>query len=152
MRTARTIREMRKLLETFPKNSAIGFVPTMGALHIGHRALFDAAVQECDVVVASIFVNPAQFGDQTDFLKYPRDEARDVETASECGVTALFLPENIELYPAGYATWLDVSGDVGGAENKARPGHFRGVATICVKLFHIVGPQVVYFGQKDAHQ
>jgi len=129
---------------------ADGLVPTMGALHDGHRALFRAARAENDLVVASLFVNPAQFDDESDLAAYPRDEARDVEVAEQEGVDVLFAPPADELYPSGFGTWVDVEGT--GSEGAARPGHFRGVATVCLKLFNIVQPQRAYFGQKDAQQ
>jgi pantoate--beta-alanine ligase len=128
----------------------VGLVPTMGALHEGHLALFRAARAENDVVVASLFVNPAQFDDQEDLAAYPRDEQQDAELAAAAGVDVLFAPAEDELYPTGFATWIDVAD--AGAEGAARPGHFRGVATICVKLFNIVRPRRAYFGQKDAQQ
>jgi pantoate--beta-alanine ligase len=128
----------------------IGLVPTMGALHDGHRSLLRAARSENEVVVASLFVNPAQFGEAADLARYPRDEERDARIAEECGVDVLFAPSVEEMYPGGFGTWVDV--DDLGAEEAARPGHFRGVATICVKLFNIVQPRRAYFGQKDAQQ
>jgi len=128
----------------------IGLVPTMGALHDGHRSLFRAARAENELVVASLFVNPAQFGDAADLAAYPHDEARDAGIAAECGVDVLFAPPAEEMYPPGFGTWVDVEGL--GAEGDARPGHFRGVATVCVKLFNIVRPRRAYFGQKDAQQ
>jgi pantoate--beta-alanine ligase len=128
----------------------VGLVPTMGALHDGHRALFAAARAENDVVVASLFVNPAQFDEEGDLAAYPRDEARDAAIAEAAGVDVLFAPDADEMYPPGFASWVDV-GDTG-AEGRARPGHFRGVATVCLKLFNIVRPRRAYFGQKDAQQ
>jgi pantoate--beta-alanine ligase len=128
----------------------IGLVPTMGALHEGHRSLLRAARSENQVVVASLFVNPAQFGKTADLATYPRDEERDAGIAAECGVDVLFAPSVEEMYPPGFGTWVDV--DDLGAEEAARPGHFRGVATVCVKLFNIVQPRRAYFGQKDAQQ
>ena len=128
----------------------VGLVPTMGALHGGHVALFRAARAESEVVVASLFVNPAQFDEQADLAAYPRDEARDAEVAEGEGVDVLFAPSPEEMYPAGFGTWVEI--DATGAEGKARPGHFRGVATVCLKLFNIVRPQRAYFGQKDAQQ
>jgi len=128
----------------------VGLVPTMGALHDGHVALFRAARAESGTVVASLFVNPAQFGEQSDLAAYPRDEARDAEIAEREGVDVLFAPSPDEMYPAGFGTWVEVSDT--GAEGAARPGHFRGVATVCVKLFAVVRPQRAYFGQKDAQQ
>jgi pantoate--beta-alanine ligase len=129
---------------------ADGLVPTMGALHAGHRALFRAARAENDVVVASLFVNAAQFDEQSDLAAYPQDEARDAAIAEEEGVDVLFAPPHDEIYPPGFGTWVEV--DDTGAEGDARPGHFRGVATVCLKLFNIVRPQRAYFGQKDAQQ
>jgi pantoate--beta-alanine ligase len=129
---------------------ADGLVPTMGALHDGHRALFRAARAENDVVVASLFVNPSQFNELSDLAAYPRDEARDAAIAEEEGVDVLFAPSVDEIYPAGFGTWVDV--DDAGAEGTARPGQFRGVATVCLKLFNIVQPRCAYFGQKDAQQ
>jgi pantoate--beta-alanine ligase len=128
----------------------VGLVPTMGALHEGHRSLFRAAREECETVVASLFVNPAQFDDASDLAAYPRDEARDAALAEEDGVDVLFAPPGEEMYPRCFATWVDV--EETGAEGLARPGHYRGVATVCVKLFNIVRPQRAYFGQKDAQQ
>jgi pantoate--beta-alanine ligase len=128
----------------------VGLVPTMGAFHNGHVSLFRAARSECDVVVASLFVNPAQFGPSEDLDRYPSDEARDARIAEEAGVDVLFVPSPDEIYPADFGTWIDVG--AAGAEGEARPGHFRGVATVCLKLFNIVRPHVAYFGQKDAQQ
>jgi pantoate--beta-alanine ligase len=128
----------------------IGLVPTMGALHDGHRSLFRAARAENALVVASLFVNPAQFDEATDLAAYPRDEARDAAIAAAEGVDVLFAPSAEEMYPRGFGAWVDV--DDAGAEGAARPGHFRGVATVCLKLFNIVRPQRAYFGQKDAQQ
>ena len=128
----------------------VGLVPTMGALHAGHVSLFEAARAENDVVVASLFVNPAQFGEQSDLASYPRDEARDLDIAERAGVDVLFAPAVEEMYPEGFATWVEPEDT--GAEGDARPGHFRGVATVCMKLFSIVRPARAYFGQKDAQQ
>jgi pantoate--beta-alanine ligase len=141
MKIVRTIGELETAQGT-------GLVPTMGALHDGHRALFRAARAENDRVVASLFVNPAQFDEQADLQAYPRDEAADLELAEAEGVDVVFAPA--ELYPDGFATWVEP--EVTGAEGAARPGHFRGVATVCLKLFNIVRPERVYFGQKDAQQ
>jgi pantoate--beta-alanine ligase len=145
MNVVRTIRELRGLLE-----GEVGLVPTMGALHDGHRSLFEAARAENELVVASLFVNAAQFGEQADLAAYPRDEEGDARIAEACGVDVLFAPSAEEMYPPGFGTWVDV--DDAGAEGDARQGHFRGVATVCVKLFHIVRPRRAYFGQKDAQQ
>jgi pantoate--beta-alanine ligase len=149
VRVTRTIAETRRELAGAGE---IGLVPTMGAYHEGHLALFRAARSECDTVVASLFVNPAQFGSATDLERYPRDEARDAALAEEEGVDLLFAPATEELYPPGFETWVDVEEASRGLEGDSRPGHFRAVATICLKLFNVVRPQLVYFGQKDAQQ
>lgn len=143
MRIVRHISDLRL-------DGEVGLVPTMGALHSGHVALFRAARAENDTVVASLFVNPAQFDERSDLAAYPRDEVRDAAIAELAGVDVLFAPEPEEMYPAGFGTWVDV--DETGAEGTARPGHFRGVATVCLKLFNIVRPRRAYFGQKDAQQ
>jgi pantoate--beta-alanine ligase len=145
MKIVRTIGELQDLPPT-----EVGLVPTMGALHAGHRSLFDAARAENELVVASLFVNAAQFGEQADLAAYPRDEERDAQMAEDAGIDVLFAPSADEIYPPGFGTWVDV--DDAGAEGDARVGHFRGVATVCVKLFNIVRPQRAYFGQKDAQQ
>jgi pantoate--beta-alanine ligase len=147
VKTLRTIRELRQALAGAGR---VGLAPTMGAFHEGHLALFRAAREECDVVVVSLFVNPTQFGAREDLSRYPRDEERDADLAEAAGVDILFAPSAEEMYPEGYATWIEVEGI--GAEGRARPNHFRGVATVCLKLFNIVRPQVAYFGQKDAQQ
>jgi pantoate--beta-alanine ligase len=149
VRTVRTIVDTRAALAGA---TGIGLVPTMGAFHAGHLALFAAARAESDVVVASLFVNPAQFGDAADLDSYPRDEARDAALAEEAGVDLLFLPRADDVYPPGFQTWVEVEELSRGLEGDARPGHFRGVATICLKLFNIVRPRGAYFGQKDAQQ
>jgi pantoate--beta-alanine ligase len=147
MKTLRTVREVRRALAD---SGRVGLVPTMGAFHEGHLALFRAARDECDTVVVSLFVNPIQFGAGEDLSRYPRDEARDAQLAEGAGVDILFAPVTEGMYPEGYATWVEV--EETGEEGDARPGHFRGVATVCLKLFNIVRPQVAYFGQKDAQQ
>jgi pantoate--beta-alanine ligase len=147
MKTVRTIAELDAALD---RSGGVGVVPTMGAFHEGHLSVFRAARAECDVVVVSLFVNPAQFAPSEDFARYPRDEERDARLAGAAGVDVLFAPETHELYPEGFGTWVDI--DDAGGEGTARPGHFRGVATICLKLFNIVRPDIAYFGQKDAHQ
>jgi len=133
-------------------DGTVGLVPTMGAFHEGHLALFRAARAENDVVVASLFVNPAQFGANEDLAAYPRDEERDAAVAAEAGVDVLFAPGADELYPPGFQTWVEVEELGSRLEGEHRPGHFRGVATICLKLFNIVRPDRAYFGQKDAQQ
>jgi pantoate--beta-alanine ligase len=148
----RTVADVREALEPRRAGSGIGLVPTMGAYHEGHLSLFRAARDENDVVVASLFVNPAQFGAGEDLDRYPRDEARDASLAEEAGVDLLFAPSAEEMYPSGYSTWIEVEGLSDVLEGKFRPGHFRGVATVCLKLFTIVRPHRAYFGQKDAQQ
>ncbi|MGH9146286.1 MAG: pantoate--beta-alanine ligase, partial [Vicinamibacterales bacterium] len=152
MKTLRTVKDMRAALERNHPGATIGLVPTMGALHDGHLALFAAARRDCEVVVASLFVNPTQFNDRADLTAYPRDEAHDVRLATEAGVDYLFSPSVEEMYPPDYATWVEMEGPARGLEGDFRPGHFRGVATVCLKLFTIVRPHVAYFGQKDAQQ
>jgi pantoate--beta-alanine ligase len=122
----------------------------MGAFHAGHLSLFRAARTDCDLVVVSLFVNPAQFGANEDLARYPHDAARDRRLAEIEGVDLLFVPSVQEMYPAGFGTWVSV--DDTGSEGVVRPGHFRGVATVCLKLLNIVRPDVAYFGQKDAQQ
>ena len=150
MNTIRRIEELRRDLAS--RTGSIGLVPTMGALHAGHEALIRAARAENDVVVVSLFVNPAQFDEGADLAAYPRDEARDLELAATLGADVLFAPPPEEIYPPGFQTWVDVEQLSRGLEGDHRPGHFRGVATVCLKLFNIVRPQRAYFGQKDAQQ
>jgi pantoate--beta-alanine ligase len=152
VRTARTIAELRALLEPLRQTARIGLVPTMGAFHAGHLALMRAARAECDAVVVSLFVNPTQFGPSEDLARYPRDEERDLRLATEAGVDVVFAPSAEELYPQGFQTRVEVAELGSVLEGAFRPGHFRGVATICLKLFNIVRPQLAYFGQKDAQQ
>src|SRR5215204_882557 len=152
MRLARTIDALRELRQGLHGGFEVGLVPTMGALHAGHIALLEAARNECETVVASIFVNPAQFGPGEDYETYPREEGNDIRTAEEEGVDFLFIPTSEEMYPDGFQTWVEVEGLARGLEGAARPGHFRGVATACLKLFNIVRPHRAYFGQKDAQQ
>lgn len=126
MKILRTIAELRPSLRAVPPTSTIGLVPTMGAFHGGHVALFHAARHECDPVVASLFVNPTQFGDPGDLAICPRDEARDARIAEETGVDVLFAPSVEEIFPAGSGTWITVEGPAQGLEADVRPGHFRG--------------------------
>jgi len=130
----------------------IGFVPTMGALHEGHTALVQRAKQECSPVIASIFVNPKQFGPNEDFAKYPRKLESDSEKFSAAGVDKLFFPDAAEIYPTGFRTYVTVEGLSDRFEGRSRPGHFRGVATVVMKLLEIVQPHHAYFGRKDAQQ
>ena len=151
MRTVRTIAEARAALETAP--APVGLVPTMGALHDGHRSLLARARTECATVVMSLFVNPTQFGEAEDLAAYPRDRAGDERIAREAGVDLLFAPDVAEMYPPGFATTVSVAGLREPLEGAARgPGHFDAVATVVAKLLNIVAPQVAYFGQKDAQQ
>jgi pantoate--beta-alanine ligase len=148
---ARTVADVRAALGD-RRAGTVGLVPTMGALHDGHVALLRAARAQCDTVVMSLFVNPAQFGEPADLNGYPRDETRDLERAREAGVDVVFAPSAAEMYPPGYQTWVEVT-DLGAMlEGEHRPGHFRGVATICLKLFTVVRPDLAFYGQKDAQQ
>jgi pantoate--beta-alanine ligase len=151
MRVCRTISDLRDALGP-RRTGTIGLVPTMGALHAGHLALLAEARTECSTVVMSLFVNPAQFGEPSDLNDYPRDEERDLAAAAEAGVDLVFAPAIEEMYPPGFQTWVDVTELGAVLEGEHRPGHFRGVATVCLKLFTIARPDVVYFGQKDAQQ
>jgi pantoate--beta-alanine ligase len=147
MIVARTIREL-----DLPGEGIVGLVPTMGALHDGHSALFRAARPACDVLVASLFVNPTQFADPSDLAAYPAAIDRDAARAEAEGVDVLFAPGPAEMYPPGFATWVEPAGAAEGLEGEHRPGHFRGVATVCTKLFNIVRPRIAWFGRKDAQQ
>jgi pantoate--beta-alanine ligase len=153
VRVIRTVADLNSAVAPGPGRApSIGLVPTMGALHAGHLSLIAAARADCDLVVVSLFVNPAQFGRGEDLERYPRDEAGDIATAEEAGVDLLFAPSPEQMYPAGFDTWID-PGKVGTfLEGSARPGHFRGVATICTKLFLLIRPRRAYFGRKDAQQ
>jgi pantoate--beta-alanine ligase len=150
MKVARTIAELRAARAEL--SEPVGLVPTMGAFHGGHLALFEAARAENDTVVISLFVNPAQFDDPADLAAYPHDEARDLRVAEESGIELVFAPAPSELYPDDFQTWVEVEQVARGLEGDARPGHFRGVATVCLKLFNLVRPDRAYFGQKDAQQ
>lgn len=152
MKVLRTIDELREALAPFRVGSTVGLVPTMGAFHDGHLSLFEAARAECDLVVASLFVNPSQFDDRADLEAYPHDEDGDVRFAEEAGVDILFAPAAGEMYPDGHQTWVDVEKLGSVLEGRFRTGHFRGVVTVCLKLFNLVRPQRAYFGQKDAQQ
>lgn len=151
MRTTTTIAEVRAALRSH-RGGVVGLVPTMGALHAGHASLLRAARAACDVVVASVFVNPAQFDDASDVNGYPRDLEHDLSLAAQAGVDIVFAPSAAEMYPPGFQTWVDVTEVGASLEGVHRPGHFRGVATVCLKLFTIVAPDIVFFGQKDAQQ
>src|SRR5688572_26093517 len=133
-------------------NKSVAFVPTMGALHDGHIALVKEARHAADVVVVSIFVNPAQFNDKEDLQRYPRDVTADAAVLAQYGVDYVFAPEENEIYPEGFSTYVYVEGISEGLEGSARPGHFRGVATIVTILFNTVRPDKAFFGEKDAQQ
>ena len=130
----------------------VGFVPTMGALHEGHMSLVRAALAECQPVIASIFVNPTQFAPGEDLQKYPRTFDADRRRLEEAGVNYLFAPEAGEMYPQGFRTWVNVEGLSERLEGRVRPGHFRGVTTVVLKLLEIVKPRKAFFGRKDAQQ
>lgn len=153
MRIARTIAEVRSAAaELRTRGLTIGLVPTMGALHAGHLSLVRAARATCGAVVTTIFVNPTQFGPNEDFSEYPRTFEADCELLHGEGVDVVFAPEPPEMYPAGASTFVTVEGLSERLDGQSRPGHFRGVATVVSKLFHIVGPDRAFFGQKDAAQ
>lgn len=156
MQILRTISELRvarrKALASAAEPALLGLVPTMGALHAGHLSLVRAAKTECAVVAASIFVNPTQFGPNEDFSRYPRTFDADCAQLETAGVDLLFAPAAQEVYPRGMRTLVEVQGVGDRLDGFSRPGHFRGVATIVAKLFHIVSPDRAYFGQKDAAQ
>ena len=153
MKILKTISEMREASRALTRaGKRLGFVPTMGALHEGHLSLVRAARAACDVVAASIFVNPTQFGPAEDLAKYPRSFERDCELLEREGVELLFAPSVEEMYPAGAVTWVTVEGLSDKLDGRSRPGHFRGVTTVVAKLFHIVEPDAAFFGQKDAAQ
>ena len=153
MRIVRTVAEVREVLrEPRSRGERIGLVPTMGAFHAGHVALMRAAREASDVVVVSLFVNPSQFNAAEDLARYPRDEAADASVAEAESVDVLFAPSADELYPPGFDTWVEPGALATELEGAARPGHFRGVATVCAKLFAIVAPTAAWFGQKDAQQ
>ena len=153
MELAETIESVRKsVAQARAEGKTIGFVPTMGALHAGHVSLIEEAVRRCDFVVVSIFVNPAQFGAGEDLDKYPRDPAGDMKICEDAGVNLVFAPGASEMYPDENITWVTVEKLTDNLCGRFRPGHFRGVTTVCAKLFNIVYPDVAFFGQKDAQQ
>jgi pantoate--beta-alanine ligase len=150
VRTVRSVAEVRDALRI--RGGPVGLVPTMGAFHDGHLSLMRAAREACDLVVVSLFVNPSQFNAADDLARYPRDEVADASAAESVGVDLLFAPSVAELYPDGFDTWVEPGELATLLEGAFRPGHFRGVATVCTKLFSIVGPDLAYFGRKDAQQ
>lgn len=153
METIHTIEWMKQVArQARAEGRSAGFVPTMGALHAGHLSLVRAALGECQPVIASIFVNPSQFGPNEDFQKYPRTFEADARKLEDAGVDYLFAPEAAEIYPPGFRTWVNVEGLSDRLEGRVRPGHFRGVTTVVLKLLEIVQPQKAFFGRKDAQQ
>ncbi len=150
MKVARTAAELHVALGNV--TGPVGLVPTMGAFHAGHHSLFRAARDENDTVVVSLFVNPTQFGPGEDLDRYPRDEARDLADAEAAGMDVIFVPTAGEMYQPGFDTWVDPGALGTVLEGAVRPGHFRAVATVCLKLFHLVQPSRAYFGRKDAQQ
>ena len=153
MHVITTVQEMLDTRADWPVSQSVGLVPTMGYLHQGHLSLVRQARAENDLLLVSIFVNPAQFGPREDLARYPRDLPRDLSMLEEHGVDAVFVPTPDEMYPPNFATYVEPTGQlVSEAEGASRPGHFRGVATVVHKLLQIIRPQRAYFGQKDAQQ
>lgn len=153
MRIIRVPERLNKIIKQISfKRKTIGFVPTMGALHLGHLSLIKQAAKDNDIVVVSIFLNPAQFGPQEDLKKYPHPLKEDLRLCREAGVALVFLPDLKIMYPRGFSTFVDLEGLSSVLCGVSRPGHFRGVATIIAKLLNIVEPNVLYLGQKDAQQ
>ena len=153
MKIIESINELKSFTGSLKKaGKTVGFVPTMGYLHEGHISLVNASVRDNDITIMSIFVNPIQFGPNEDFERYPRDMEGDSKKAEEAEVDVLFIPAVREMYPEHYSTYVDVTGITDKLCGKSRPGHFKGVCTVVLKLFNIVGPDRAYFGQKDAQQ
>lgn len=153
MNIVKTIREVREIVKTWrTEGLSVGFVPTMGYLHEGHQSLIRKAAEENDCVVVSIFVNPMQFGDKGDLETYPRDLKKDIVVCEEAGADLIFHPEAEEMYGRNFSTYVDMDDLTEGLCGRSRPGHFRGVCTVVMKLFNIVKPDRAYFGQKDAQQ
>jgi pantoate--beta-alanine ligase len=152
MKILTTVREMQQACRNLRRTSTLGLVPTMGALHDGHLSLVRRALAECDAAAATIFVNPTQFAPGEDYETYPRSFDEDCAKLEAAGTTLLFAPAPEEMYPSGATTFVEVAGVGDRLDGASRPGHFRGVATVVAKLFHIAGPDRAYFGQKDAAQ
>jgi pantoate--beta-alanine ligase len=152
MQILTTVREMQQACRDLRRTSTLGLVPTMGALHDGHLSLVRRALAECDAAAATIFVNPTQFAPGEDYETYPRTFEEDCAKLKAAGTTLLFAPAPEEMYPSGATTFVEVPGVGDRLDGASRPGHFRGVATVVAKLFHITGPDRAYFGQKDAAQ
>lgn len=152
MKICKTIKEMQAEVSKRDRNKTLGFVPTMGALHEGHLSLVRLSKSNCDLSAVSIYVNPSQFGPQEDFGRYPRNLERDLALLADNGADYVFLPDNEQMYPAGYKTWVEVEGLSSILCGNSRPGHFRGVATIVLKLVQIVKPDLMFMGMKDFQQ
>jgi len=153
MKIVSTIAEVRKIIAAARHDGKrIGLVPTMGALHAGHGSLIERAVQDCGFVIVTIFVNPTQFGPSEDLAKYPRTFQQDTAYCTQLGADLIFAPAPEEMYPRQQQAWVDVEKLTDGLCGASRPGHFRGVTTVCTKFFNIITPDIAYFGQKDAQQ
>ena len=153
MDIVKTINQLRLAVQKGrAEGKTIGLVPTMGALHRGHASLIEAAVKKCDFVIVSIFVNPTQFGPNEDLDKYPRDLEGDAKICEQAGADIIFTPDVNEMYPDKIITWVEVEDLTDNLCGKSRPGHFKGVTTVCAKLFNVVCPDTAFFGQKDAQQ
>lgn len=152
MQIYKTIAETREALAEEALQKKIGFVPTMGALHKGHLSLVERCHSESDLTVVSIYVNPAQFGPQEDLDHYPRNLEKDIDLLRNYHVDIVFTPDDVQMYPEGYCTWVQVEGLSDILCGASRPGHFRGVVTIVLKLMHIVNPKLMFMGMKDYQQ
>lgn len=150
MQVIKTVAQMKE--SRYQVEGSVGFVPTMGFLHEGHVSLVERSVRDNEVTIASIFVNPTQFGPSEDFESYPRDTERDLAMLKAAGTDIVFMPEPLDMYPEGFASWVEVGDITSVLEGASRPTHFRGVTTVVAKLFNIVRPDRAYFGQKDAQQ
>jgi pantoate--beta-alanine ligase len=153
MNIVKTIDEIREQVQQARQRGlTIGFVPTMGALHVGHRSLIEMARRQCSFVAVSIYVNPTQFGPAEDFSRYPRNLSADAAMCEDAGADVIFAPDDSVLYPTPQRAWVTVEKLTDNLCGRFRPGHFRGVATVCAKFFNIVGADMAFFGQKDAQQ
>lgn len=152
MKIITTVKDMQTLISELRKEKKIGFVPTMGFLHKGHLSLIDRARSLSDILVASIFVNPKQFGPTEDYLTYPKDLDHDKKLMEKRGVDILFRPDANDMYPSDFSTYIEVKGLTETLCGRTRPGHMRGVTTVCMKLFNIIRPHLAVFGEKDYQQ